>query len=523
MRVPFLVFAFLMGAGLAQGQHDPERDATRHVAEGRFDRAAATLEKSPAGQPETAFVRMMAALRQGNLSAAVDEADAARALGLPLDRLVGLPAPELEALHTTESYSKWIQEEPYPWLLHGPMVGGVSDEGAILWLRGATADLPVTLTLSGPEGVRRFEARTAASMENAAKLSLTGLRPNTRYNYHLRVAPDGEATGRTDASGSFTTYATHGKASQFSVAFGGGAGYIPEWERMWDTIRSFEPDALFMLGDNVYIDHPESDLTQRYCYYRRQSRPEWRRLTAVTPVFAIYDDHDFGLNDCIPGPDIDSPAWKRPVWKRFRDNWANPAFGGGDEQPGCYFDHHIGDVHFIFLDGRFYRDLDGGTMLGPVQRQWLMDRLGSSKGIFKVLVSPVPWSPGIKPGSRDPWDGFPEEREAIFSFIESQKIEGVFLVAADRHRTDLRKIGRPQGYDLFEFESSKLTNRHTHGVVQTEGFIWGHNQTCSFGHMRFDTTLEDPQVQFDAVTIDGEIVHTYTLKRSALTFATGSN
>lgn len=227
MRVPFLVFAFLLGTGVVQGQHDPERDATRHIAEGRFDRAAATLEKSPAGQPETAFVRMMAALRQGNLAKAEEEANTARALGLPLDRLVGLPAPELEGLHSTESYSKWVQEEPYPWLLHGPMVGGVSDESAVLWLRGATADLPVTLTLSGPEGVRRFETQTDAAMENAAKLSLTGLRPNTRYNYHLRVAPDGEATGRTDASGSFTTYATNGAASQFSVAFGAAPATSP--------------------------------------------------------------------------------------------------------------------------------------------------------------------------------------------------------------------------------------------------------------------------------------------------------
>jgi alkaline phosphatase D len=42
-----------------------------------------------------------------------------------------------------------------------------------------------------------------------------------------------------------------------------------------------------MLGDNVYIDQPEHSLCQHYCYYRRQSRPEWRRFTARTAIYSI--------------------------------------------------------------------------------------------------------------------------------------------------------------------------------------------------------------------------------------------
>ena len=155
-------------------------------------------------------------------------------------------------------------------------------------------------------------------------------------------------------------------------------------------------------------------------------------------------------------------------------------------------------------------------MLGPVQKKWLKQTLAASEATFKLLVSPVPFTPRIKPGSKDPWDGFPEEREEIFSFISSEKIEGVFLVAADRHRTDLRKISRPRGYDLYEFMSSKLTNVHTHPVVKTEGLIWGYNKTCSFGLMEFDTTVGDPEVRMKCVTIDGEVIHEHLLKRSLL-------
>ena len=166
--------------------------------------------------------------------------------------------------------------------------------------------------------------------------------------------------------------------------------------------------------------------------------------------------------------------------------------------------------------GRYYRDRKGGSMLGPVQLAWLKETLKNSKGTFKVIASPVPFTEGIKPGSKDPWDGYPEEREFIFSFIESEKIDGVFLVAADRHRTDLRTTERPNGYTLYEFESSRLTNRHTHKVVETPGLIWGYSKLCSFGLMKFDTTAEDPTVTFECVTINGDVMETYSLPVSRL-------
>jgi alkaline phosphatase D len=156
-------------------------------------------------------------------------------------------------------------------------------------------------------------------------------------------------------------------------------------------------------------------------------------------------------------------------------------------------------------------------MLGPVQKQWLKETLSASKGTFKVLASPVPFTENIKPGSKDPWDGFAKEREEIFSYIESQKINGVFLIAADRHRTDLRITSRKNGYDLYEFESSKLTNRHTHPVVKTPGLVWGHSKTCSYALMKFNTKAIDPTVRFEAITIDGEVLHTHDLNLSTVT------
>ena len=88
--------------------------------------------------------------------------------------------------------------------------------------------------------------------------------------------------------------------------------------------------------------------------------------------------------------------------------------------------------------------------------------------------------------------------------------------STDRHRTDLRTTDRPKGYTLYEFESSRLTNRHTHKVIDTPGLIWGYNKTCSFGLMKFDTTAKDPQVTLECIGIDGKVIESYTLKVSKL-------
>lgn len=502
--------ALLFVASTVLAQHDAERNATQFIALGQLEKAEAALDKTlPGYEAEVEFVRMMIDLKAGEAAPAVAHAKTALERGLPFERLLAGPRELLASLHETDEFKSWAAEHADLKLLHGPMVGSTTDSSARFWVRTAGAAAVRIRTSGGSSDV----VKTGPETDFTAVLQVNGLEAGTEHTYEVEI--DG-VVAPTPVN-TFATFPKQGQPAKFSVAFGGGAGYVPDWEYMWDTIGKVEPTAFLTLGDNVYIDQPEHSLCQHYCYYRRQSRPEWRKLIGSTPVFSIYDDHDFATNDCVPGPEIDSPPWKREVWNIFRQNWVNPAYGGGETQPGCWYDFHIADAHFIMLDGRYYRDKKGKTMLGPVQRAWLKETLKNSTATFKILASPVPWTEGIKPGSKDPWDGYPEEREEIFSFIEAEKIEGVFLIAADRHRTDLRISARPDGYDFYEFESSRLTNRHTHPVVKTPGLVWGHSKTCSFGLMKFDTTAADPTVTFDAITIDGEVVHTHTLPLSKLT------
>jgi alkaline phosphatase D len=157
-------------------------------------------------------------------------------------------------------------------------------------------------------------------------------------------------------------------------------------------------------------------------------------------------------------------------------------------------------------------------MLGPVQKRWLKETLRNSNSVFKIIASSVPFSKGIKPGSKDPWDGYPEEREEVFNFIEDENIEGVLLIAADRHRIDLRKTERPNAYALYEFVSGRLTNKHVHSVVKTDGLIWGYNKTCGYCLLRFDTRKKTPQIKLEAYDNKGKLLFAQKILASDLKF-----
>ncbi|MBL7176896.1 MAG: alkaline phosphatase family protein [Desulfobacteraceae bacterium] len=399
-------------------------------------------------------------------------------------------------------------------LFGGPMLGCITDTSARFWVRtpGSVKVLAIISKDGKSSKLRKTNTvQTRRDSDYVALLDIKNLAPNCFYQYDILV--DGKSVYKGNPP-SFRTYPAKGQKVKFDVGFGGGARYRPEKEFMWDVIASHSPIAFLFLGDNVYIDQPNSRTKQRVHYYRRQLRPEYRRLTASTAIYAIYDDHDFGKNDCAGGLDPFKPRWKLPVWRVFKQNWNNPYYGGGEKQPGCWFDFSIGDVDFFMVDNRYYRSFKDGTMLGPVQKKWLLSGLKASKATFKVIASGTLWTEHADKGGRDSWWGVREEREEIFSLIDNERIGGVILLSADRHRTDVYRIERPNGYDLYEFETSKLTNKHTHWTK--EEALFSYNKGNFFGLLSFDLTKSDPEVTFQCITMDKKSVYKLTLKRSQL-------
>ena len=491
------------------------RDLVTQVARGDVDKALAGwkkfLEKTP-DDLETHYGMAMCFTQKKDIGAAMKHVKTAVEKGLPVQRFLAGPRELFKPLVESDEFKTYIKGKDLE-LLHGPTLGSVTDGRARIWVRTLN-EVPIVVHVSTKEDLSKpleGKASTAEERDYTAVVEITGLSADTQYHYGLTI--DGKKQKSTYA---FKTMPVQGKPARFVVVFGGGSGFTPWFERMWDVMGKQNAIAFMSLGDNVYIDTPDVQATQKYCYYRRQSREEFRRFASGVSISAIWDDHDFSVNDSNDGPDIDKPAWKIPVWKTFRNNWVNPSYGGGEKLPGCWFMQSIADVDFFFMDGRYYRARENGTMLGPKQKQWLLDSLKASKAKFKVLCANVPMSKNVKPGSKDPWDGFPAEREEIFSFLEKNRIEGVFVIAADRHRSDAWKTERPNGYPIYEFQSSKLTNVHTHGIMK--GCLFGYNEKCSLGRLVFDTTKDDPEVTYEVINIDNEKKHSLTIKRGELSF-----
>ena len=82
-------------------------------------------------------------------------------------------------------------------------------------------------------------------------IEIKGLKPDTKYYYKVLVNGN-EVKHLKNLN--FKTYPL--SQSEFSIGLGGGAGYTPQYEKMWNTIDSHNLDAMLLMGDNVYIDIP---------------------------------------------------------------------------------------------------------------------------------------------------------------------------------------------------------------------------------------------------------------------------
>lgn len=402
-------------------------------------------------------------------------------------------------------------------LFSGPMVGQVTPDGASFWVRTLGESEVRVLVGIGPElssPVTSPMVRSASTQDLVAVVRVEGLTPFTEYHYDVEV--DGvRVFGETPPR--FQTFPTPGQRVQFDVAWGACSRVVPDNEFIWRTMAKRKPLATLFLGDNLYIDQEGSYNIHNLYYYRRQLRQEYRELTANSAIYAIWDDHDFGINDSLGGPETFLPAWKPKVWEIFRRNWVNPSYGGGPEQPGVWFKFSMGEVDFFMTDGRYYRtasNAEAPSMLGPVQKQWLLSELKQSTALFKVLVSGTLWTEHADKGGADSWWGYRAEREEIFDLIEQEQIGGVFLLSGDRHRTEIFKMERSVGYDLFEFQTAKVTNIHTHPA--NGNALYFHNEGNFFGNLRFDLQEESPSVTFELINSDGTKLHEHRLARADL-------
>ncbi|MFQ5823705.1 MAG: alkaline phosphatase D family protein [bacterium] len=351
-------------------------------------------------------------------------------------------------------------DQGYPRLMQGSMLGAVTENSIKIWVR-TSGPFPVSIVYGTDRNLQNSQEtepmRTEKSNDYVAVIPVKGLVPETRYFYKIKVnGVDDKYLGRYSPF-EFKTAPLPRAKTNFRIAIGSCARYqYDRTQPIWRAVALTAPDLFFWLGDNIYGDALDPDILREE-YRRQRDVQSLQPLLRTIPQLAIWDDHDFGLND----HDVTNPV-KEEALQVFKQYWANPSYGL-PEVPAVFFRYSYGAVDFFFLDVRYHRDPNrqadstGKTMLGKPQLLWLKSELKNSRAIFKVLISGSGWSTAKGPGG-DSWASFLYERNAIFDFIRDNNITGVVLLSGDTHVGELNVIpwSAHGGYDFYELVSSPL-------------------------------------------------------------------
>lgn len=398
-----------------------------------------------------------------------------------------------------------------PRLLQGPMLGAVSTTSAQVWIR-ATDDFVAAIEFSEDENFSQSRVSEPqplrAESDFAAALRADDLAPDTLYHY--RILLDGKAPSY-DTSLPMQRFRTAPDgAAKFAVGVGSCARVAEDPQQLiWDVAAQRDPELFIWLGDNIYGDSPRAEILADE-YQRQRSVARFVPFGLRTSQLAIWDDHDFGLNDAdrtFAGKDVGLEVFKR--------YWANPAYGA-DKVPGVFFSYSYGGVDFFCLDVRYHRDPNDGpdhggrTMLGAGQKQWLKEQLLKSNAPFKVLLSGSGWT-AAKGAGGDSWASFMRERDELFEFIRQQEINGVVLVSGDTHVAELNAIPWSEhgGYDLYDLVSSPLGQDTSDSWIERRPerrirqVYFG---SVNFGLLSFDMTADDPVLEYNTVNYSGDDV-----------------
>lgn len=232
-----------------------------------------------------------------------------------------------------------------------------------------------------------------------------------------------------------------------------GSCYVPQFEQshVWTAIRKKDPDALILLGDNVYQSEengrPEL-LELREAYRQLAADAAFAELRKETPVWVTWDDHDYGLNDA--GAEFPSKYESEAL---FEHVWAIPDDDPRRLQDGVYFAKTVGAqgerTQVLVLDTRFFRTED--NMLGAEQWIWLERELQKPADL-RIVASSIPVLSNSSEGEN--WSTWPEDRTRLLTKLTQSG--NAVIISGDSHFGAFYEFAGEDGGSIIEVTSSSL-------------------------------------------------------------------
>ncbi len=374
--------------------------------------------------------------------------------------------------------------------------GDATASSAIIWTRAA-APGAVRVEYGPTPALGRTTAPVPVTeaTDLTAKVELTELQAATRYFYRVVADPGGAAS----LLGQFRTAPPPDASSGLTLAWGADTSERFQPFRIFDAIRSADPDAFLFLGDTIYadLDCGARDLDDyRRCYRRNRDEPFTRFVRSV-PVWAVWDDHEVANNFDRTHPQL---AAGRQAFLEYWPVRVSPA------DPGrLYRSFRWGRLVEVFiLDTRQYRspaydrDTPAKTMLGEDQRRWLLRGLTRSEAAFKVIATTVP----LKFHGADSWEGYTTERRMILDAV-ARGVRGVVAVSGDVHYAAV--IRHTEGVlEAIAGPLAAVINTRRRAAEYPET-VFSYNGSFTFGLLRVDPASR--QLAVEIYDVDGRLLY----------------
>ncbi len=367
------------------------------------------------------------------------------------------------------NYSRNSLEPELEPFYHGVASGDPLSDAVIIWTR-------ITLNSTNPVDVNwrmatdtlfsnvvaSGMATTDSTTDWTIKVDVTGLSSDAWYYYDFEYNGTRSLIGRTrTAPTGGVDHLRFGVVSCQSYEHGFYHAYK-------DMATRNDMDCILHLGDYIYEyvaggfsaniagrdNEPAnetidlSDYRMRYSHYKLD--PDLRAAHQQYPFIIIWDDHETANNSYTNGAENHTEGseglWvdRKAYAIQANTEWLPVRVPDANQPEKRYRDFSFGDLADLeMLDTRLYaRDEQGAgndnerSLLGYEQRHWLYDNLSNSSAQWKIIGQQVMVAPllafGI-PVNNDQWDGYPAERDSLFTHLESNSIDNAVVLTGDIH------------------------------------------------------------------------------------------
>lgn len=267
--------------------------------------------------------------------------------------------------------------------------------------------------------------------------------------------------------------------------------------KQWPVVFDQDPDALFLIGDNIYLRPRAQDklksITEALIWKRHMENRQRLMLyksPTLVPTFVIWDDNDFGPNNA----DRRFPLAQQSA-EIYRLFFPVPEDSARLQNgPGLSFSYSGAKNHFIFLDNRSFRhSIEPKSHFGSEQLTWLSEQMKSPNKLYWLI------SGGQFFGSHQPYESysreFPEEFKTFLDQVRPFQTPRPVLLSGDRHLTEIQYEPTEK---LLEVTSSGLHSSYYAGAMTknlSPFLVKGHDGETNF--VRID--IQENKLSFTAI------------------------